>query len=196
MWDMSALRAQLMLYANFRMSCARTTELPTSAARIAWTSQQLILLATREGWDTGLAKRKSRWFHVAVRRRKTRWVSTGEELEKAGKEIGGGQREAVWFLNKNRRRRGKVIEVPWSTMARRKMWASSEHRFAEARAVRHSAFKSKSLKEQGIDLFIVANHSRQVPLGNHRWYGRAKMEQTSGKSGKIRMSRINGKRLL
>ena len=82
-----------------------------------------------------------RWFHVAVRRRKTRRVSTGqtEELGKAGKEIGGGQREAVWFLNKNRGR---------STMARREMWASSEHLFPEARAVRHSVFSSKSLKEQ------------------------------------------------
>ena len=48
----------------------------------------------------------------------------------------------------------------------------------------------------GINLFIVANNGLQVPLGNHRCYGRAKVEQTSGKPGKIRMGKINGKRPL
>ena len=63
------------------------------------------------GYQRGM--RKSRWFHVAVRQRKIRRVSTGqtEELGKVGKEI-GGQREAVWILYKNRGMRGKVIELP------------------------------------------------------------------------------------
>ena len=147
---MSALRAQLTLKAIFRMSWDRTTELPTSAARISWTSQQFILLATREAWDTGLTKRKSRWVQVAVRRRKTRRVSTGqtEESGKAGKEIEGGQQDAVWFLFRKRGRRGNVMDEPWSTMALREMWASSEHLFPEARAMRHSILSSKGQKEQ------------------------------------------------
>ena len=76
------------------------------------------------------------------------------------------------------------MEEPWSTMARREIWASSEHLFPEARTQRFKEQKAKGTGV-GIHLLIESDNRRQVPLRNDRCYGRAKVKKTSGKAGKI-----------
>ena len=85
------------------------------------------------------------------------------------------------------------MEEPWSTMALLEMWASSEHLFPEARAVRHSVLSCKMTKGAGvgIHLFIKADNCRQVPLWNDGSYGRAKVKEACSKAGKVRMGEIN-----
>ena len=79
-----------------------------------------------------------------------------EGLDRADRGIGGKGRKrnrrgtagCSLILNKKRGRRGKVIADPWSTMARREIWANSEHRLPEARAVRKRVLKSNRRGEQ------------------------------------------------